>query len=173
MITACGATASDIRLPDQLHGIDGLIIPGGESTTIVKLLITYDFIGAIESFAQSGKPIWGTCAGAIILAKRIDGHDNLLLGLIDIDISRNAYGRQVDSREAEVEIAFSPPCSFNAVFIRAPVITDTGPDVAVLATYQGNAILARQTNILVSTFHPELTDNRLIHEYFLNMADIA
>ncbi|MBN2569165.1 MAG: pyridoxal 5'-phosphate synthase glutaminase subunit PdxT [Deltaproteobacteria bacterium] len=169
MIHSCGAAATEVRLPDQLSEIDGLIIPGGESTTISKLLIKYDFPGEIKKMALSGKPVFGTCAGAILMAARIDGNRNSLLNLIDIDISRNAYGRQINSREAEVKVTASTPFLFNAVFIRAPVINHTEPDVTVLGTYNGKAVLARQHNVLVCTFHPELTDDSRIHQYYLNM----
>ncbi len=173
MIQSCGANASEIRLPDQLRKVDGLIIPGGESTTISKLLIEYGFPKEIEKFALSGKTIFGTCAGAILMARRIDGHNDSLLNLVDIDISRNAYGRQVDSRESEVEITMAHSFTFHAVFIRAPVIQYTGPDVAVLGTYKDKAVLVRQENILISTFHPELSGDRRIHDYFLTMVRSA
>jgi len=169
MIHSCGATATEVRLPDELSEIDGLIIPGGESTTISKLLIKYDFPDEIKKMALSGKPVFGTCAGAILLAARIDGNRNPLLNLIDIDISRNAYGRQINSHEAEVKITVSTPFFFNAIFIRAPVINHTEPGVTVLGTHKGKAVLVRQQNILVCTFHPELTDDTRIHQYYLNM----
>jgi len=169
MIRSCGAAATEVRLPEQLSEIDGLIIPGGESTTISKLLIKYDFPGEIKKMSLSGRPVFGTCAGAILLAARIDGNRNSLLNLIDIDISRNAYGRQINSHEAEVKVAASNPFFFNALFIRAPVINHTGPDVTVLGTHKGKAVLARQHNVLVCTFHPELTDDSRIHQYYLNM----
>jgi len=173
MVRTCGADTSEIRLPEQLGDCDGLIIPGGESTTIAKLIIEYAFTGAIETFARSGRPIFGTCAGAILMASRIEGNRNSLFNLIDIDISRNAYGRQVDSREAAVEITTSHSFTFNAVFIRAPVIRDTGTAVTVLSHYRERAIMACQDNMLVATFHPELSGDSRIHQYFLDMVRSA
>jgi 5'-phosphate synthase pdxT subunit len=170
MIRACGAEAIEARLPVHCSDIDGLVIPGGESTTISKLIVEYDMIDAIRDCASSGKPIFGTCAGAILLADRLEGKKQSLLNLIDIDMTRNAYGRQIQSREAEVSLAFSPATPFHAVFIRAPIITAAGPGVTPLSSYHNRPILARQGTILVSTFHPELTDDTRIHRYFLHMA---
>ena len=170
MIANCGCEAVEVRLPHQCGDLDGLIIPGGESTTISKLIDEYDMRDAIRSCASSGKPIFGTCAGAILLADRQNGKKRKFLNLIDIDITRNAYGRQIDSRETDIRLAFSTSTPFHAVFIRAPVITETGPGVTELSFYNGSVILARQDNILVSTFHPELTCDDRIHRYFLEMA---
>ena len=169
MIRACGNDAIEVRLPDHCLEIGGLIIPGGESTTIAKLIVEYDMRNAINSLASAGKPIFGTCAGAILLAKRQDGKKQNFLDLIYIDITRNAYGRQIDSRESDVPLKFSAWTPFHAVFIRAPIITAIGPCVTELSSYNSNVILARQDNILVSTFHPELTDDARIHRYFLEM----
>lgn len=159
----------EIRLPSQLQDIDGLIIPGGESTTISKLIIEYNFPDKIKEFSSSGKPIFGTCAGSILLADKIEGKRQEFLNLIDIDIRRNAYGRQVSSREVELDIEFLGPEPFMAIFIRAPIIEGMGPDVIPLAYYKDKVVLARQDNILVSTFHPELTRDARIHGYFLDM----
>lgn len=170
MLRDCGADAMEVRLPDHCGEIDGLIIPGGESTTISKLIVEYDLRDAIRTFAFSGKPIFGTCAGAILLANRQDGKKQDFLNLINIDITRNAYGRQIDSRETDVDLAFSNSTPFHAVFIRAPIITTVGPGVTELSSYNKSVILARQNTILVSTFHPELTGDTRIHRYFLDMA---
>lgn len=169
MIRACGEDAIEVKLPDHCREVDGLIIPGGESTTISKLIVEYDMLNAIRTFASSGKPIFGTCAGAILLATRENGKKRKFLNLIDIDITRNAYGRQIDSREFDVQLTFSAWTPFHAVFIRAPIITAIGPGVTELSSYGNSIILARQDNILVSTFHPELTDDTRIHRYFLEM----
>jgi len=168
----CGCRTVEIRSPEQLEQIDGLVIPGGESTTMVKLIEKYNFRGSLDVFFRAGKPIFGTCAGLILLAKHVKAF-NLNLGYIDISVDRNAYGRQVDSFEQEVELDLGQPSgavkNFNAVFIRAPVIKGTGENIQVLSRLDGNVILARQENILVCAFHPELTGDLRIHSYFLDM----
>ncbi len=171
MLRALGAEAVEIRLPSEVDEVDGLIIPGGESTTMRKLMDDYRLVGPLREFAASGKPLFGTCAGLIVMAERLGGRRQELLNLIDIDVERNAYGRQVDSREADIsgEALGSEP--FHAVFIRAPRILSTGPGVEPLARYRDQVVLARQRNILVATFHPELTGDSRIHELFLRMFD--
>jgi pyridoxal 5'-phosphate synthase pdxT subunit len=169
MLRKNGITAVEVRLPSQLAEIDALIIPGGESTTITKLMREYGFPGKIKEFASSGKPVFGTCAGAIVLAGKVNGRRQMLLDLIDMNVRRNAYGRQIESREVDLAIDFLGKKPFRAVFIRAPQIMKIGPDVEPLATYQGRVILARCKNILVSTFHPELTGDARIHLYFVKM----
>jgi 5'-phosphate synthase pdxT subunit len=171
MLKTCGAEGREVRLPSQIEGIDGLIIPGGESTTISKLMREYDFPGSIRSLAVSGRPIFGTCAGLIVLADRIEGQKQELLNLIDLDVRRNAYGRQILSREVDLSMPFLGVDAFRAVFIRAPVILETGSKVQTLATYQERVIVARQNNILVSSFHPELTGDLRMHSYFLALAE--
>lgn len=170
MIRMCGEEAREIRLPEELDGIDALIMPGGESTTISKLMVEYGFPGKLKSFVKSGKPVMGTCAGLILLAASQQGRKQKLLNLIDIDVKRNAYGRQIESREVNIDIPAIGPPPFHAVFIRAPQVESAGPKVEVLATYQGKIVLARQKNILICCFHPELTDDTRIHKLFLNMA---
>jgi pyridoxal 5'-phosphate synthase pdxT subunit len=171
-VRKCGAKAIGIKFPEQLEAIDGLIIPGGESTTIVKLMDKYCFKPALQKFVKSGKPVFGTCAGLILLAKKVRDFD-FGLGYIDITVDRNAYGRQVDSFEQKIEIRLEEDIrnskQFDAVFIRAPIITDAGKNVQVLSELNGYVILARENNVLVSTFHPELTGNLSIHSYFLDM----
>jgi len=169
MIAGLGIDSVEVRLPEKLDTVDALIIPGGESTTIAKLLITYEFLPAIRNFASAGKPIFGTCAGAILLAGKQAGQKQYLLNLIDVDIARNAYGRQIHSREAAVDLLFSPSVPFHAIFIRAPIMNTIGEDVIVLGRYRNDIVLARQNNILISTFHPELTPDDRIHRYFLDM----
>jgi pyridoxal 5'-phosphate synthase pdxT subunit len=152
-----GAEPVEVRLPEHLDGLDGLIIPGGESTAITRLMALYDLDDAIRDF---DRPIFGTCAGMIVL-----GRDHL--GLADFRVQRNAFGRQVHSFEADLDIGHGDE-PVRAVFIRAPWIEETGPDVEVLAEVDGHPVLARQGRILVAAFHPELTDDTRIHELFLN-----
>lgn len=169
MFRRCGTDTEEIRLPEELTGMEGLAIPGGESTTILKLIDRYGLRDPLAAFAASGRPILGTCAGAIVLSRTHSSAGIPCLDLIDIHTVRNAYGRQVDSRETPIELSFSPEEPFNALFIRAPVIAETGTAVTVLAHYRDTAVLARQNNILVATFHPELTRDARIHRYFLAM----
>ena len=171
MLRSLGAEAVEIRLPAGLDEVDGLIIPGGESTTMRKLMADYGLVAPIREFAASGRPVFGTCAGLIVMADRLGGRRQELLNLIDIDVERNAYGRQVDSRETDLDGELFGTKPFHAVFIRAPQILGTGPGVEPLARYQGQVVLARQKNILVAAFHPELTDDTRIHELFLRMVD--
>jgi 5'-phosphate synthase pdxT subunit len=152
-----GAEPVEVRLPKELAGIDGLIIPGGESTAITRLMRLYGLDEALRGF---GGPIFGTCAGMIVL-------DREHLGLADIRAARNAFGRQVHSFEADVDIGHGDE-PVRAVFIRAPWIEDAGPDVEILAEVDGHPVLARDGRILVAAFHPELTDDTRIHELFLN-----
>ena len=169
MFEKCGIDSIEVRLPHQLDEVNGLVIPGGESTTMVNLLGESSFVNDLKAFAAAGNPIFGTCAGAILLADRKDGHPQDLLNLIDIDITRNAYGRQIDSREVPIRLSFSDSTPFRGIFIRAPIIQAVGPDVIPLGFYQDKVILARQGIILVSTFHPELTADVRVHRYFIDM----
>ena len=167
----CGIKTMEIRFPEQLDEIDGLVIPGGESTTIYKLLEKYRFRPALEKFFRSGKPIFGTCAGLVLLAKKVTGED-FGYGFIDIEVDRNAYGRQVDSFESSLEFLEEENLnhdSFNAVFIRAPIVRKTGKKVDVLIKLNGSTVLAKEENILVCAFHPELTDDLRVHRYFIDM----
>lgn len=167
-IEACGAEGVPIKRTHQLDEIDGLIIPGGESTTIGKLMREYGFIDAIREFSAARKPIFGTCAGLIVIAERITGQDWAHLELMDITVSRNAFGRQRESFETDLEVK-GIEGKVRAVFIRAPLITEAGPDVDVLSTYNGQIVAARQGHLLATSFHPELTDDVRIHGYFLDM----
>lgn len=170
-IRECGASAVEVRFPEQLEHIDGLIIPGGESTTINKLLKEYNFREALDKFHKEGKPIFGTCAGLIILAKNIKG-EGRGLDYIDIDVIRNAYGRQVDSFEEPIDINLDggkKRIKFKSVFIRAPKIISTGRNVKIMAHLNGEAVLARNDNVIVSAFHPELTGDLRLHKFFINM----
>jgi 5'-phosphate synthase pdxT subunit len=168
-VRACGAIGMPVRDADLLDHIAGLIIPGGESTTVGRLMDRYGLTEPIRRHIEAGLPVYGTCTGAILLAKEIIGSDQTRIGLMDIAIERNAYGRQIDSFEADIAIPTIGDPPFRAVFIRAPIIRRCGKDVEVLALCEGNAVLAREKNILVSTFHPELTDDLRIHRYFLQV----
>jgi 5'-phosphate synthase pdxT subunit len=167
-----GVKAVQVRLPEQLEGLDGLIIPGGESTTIGKVARRWGLLEPLQAFAQSGRPLWGTCAGMILLAKHVtDGSaDQPLLSLMNITVRRNAFGRQVDSFETDLEIAALGDEPFHAVFIRAPFIEQIGEGVEVLARLEDGTIVAtRQGNLLATAFHPELTGDDRFHRYFLQM----
>lgn len=167
-ITAAGAEGVSIKRVEQLDSIDGLIIPGGESTTIGKLMRKYGFIDAIRDFSASGKPLFGTCAGLIVLAKEIASGEEAHLGLMDIKVARNAFGRQRESFETKLVIkGIEEP--IRAVFIRAPLILEVGKGVDVLSTYNEEIVTARQGNLLVASYHPELTDDYRLHQYFVEM----
>ena len=158
----------DVRRPDQLDDIDALVIPGGESTTIGKLALHYGFIPKLRSRVAEGMAIWGTCAGAIFIARDVPGHPHPLAELMDIKVRRNAFGRQRDSFEADLTVPVLGPAPFHAVFIRAPLIESVGPGVEVLSVLEdGTIVAARQEKLLVTSFHPELTHDGRFHEYFL------
>ena len=158
MLRAAGADVVEVRLPEQLDGLDGLVIPGGESTTILRLASLYGLDEAIRSF---GAPVFGTCAGMILV-------DRAHLGLADLEVDRNAYGRQVASFEADLALE-GEERPFRGVFIRAPRVRELGPDVEVLAELDGEPVLLRDGRVLVASFHPELTDDSRIHERFLEL----
>ena len=159
---------TEIRKSEQLKDVDGLIIPGGESTTLIKLLQAFDMIQAIKEFHKSGKGIFGTCAGSILVAKEIENSGQFRFGFIDITVVRNGYGRQVDSFEEDLFVSELGKEPLHAVFIRAPRITRCGTGISVLAEKEGSILIAREKNVLVTTFHPELTDDPRIHKYFVD-----
>jgi 5'-phosphate synthase pdxT subunit len=174
---------TEVRLPEHLEGLDGLIIPGGESTTIGQVAQRWGLLEPVRTFAQSGRPLWGTCAGMILMAKEVvDGASGQpLLGLMDIAVRRNAFGRQVDSFEADLDVPAlgAPPFSkaqgrpFHAVFIRAPLIERVGKGAEVLARLENETVVAvRQGNLLATAFHPELTDDDRFHRYFLDVGSL-
>lgn len=166
--TRAGAEAVLVRLPRDLEGTAGLIIPGGESTTIGMLMEEYGLIDAILQRTQEGRyPIYGTCAGLILMAKSVIGKSPARLGLMDIEASRNAYGRQVASFEVPLDIPVLGDEPFPAVFIRAPKIHQLGSSVTPLASYQDEVVMAESGPYLVSSFHPEMTQDIRIHQYFL------
>jgi len=159
-----GARAIEVRTAEQLAQSDGLIIPGGESTTMLKLLDLENLTEAVRKFGES-KPIYGTCAGAILLAREVTRPSQASLDLMDIAVERNGYGRQIDSRIAKV--AVNGGGEFEAVFIRAPIIRKVGPDARILASYQGDPVWVEQGRHMVTTFHPELTDDPRVHQRFV------
>src|SRR5581483_9212087 len=176
MLRELGADAVEVRLPEQLRDLDGLIIPGGESTTIGKIATQYGLIEPLRRMAAQGKPIWGTCAGMIVLARDV-GMRQPLVGVMDVQVKRNAFGRQVDSFEADLDIPAinngdggSPSQKpFHAIFIRAPLMESVGNGVKVLAKLDdGTIVAARQGNLLATSFHPELTHDPRFHKYFIN-----
>ncbi len=165
-----GAEVVEVRLPEQLADLDGLIIPGGESTTMGKLMAAYALEEPIREFARSGKPLWGTCAGMIVIAKDIEASHQPKLGLMDITVSRNAFGRQVDSFEQDIDVPALGGEPFPAVFIRAPLLLKVGDGVQVLARLSdGRMVAAEEGPLLVTAFHPELTPDTRFHEHFLDM----
>ena len=174
MLQRIGVDVCQVRLPQQLDGLDGLIIPGGESTTIGKLAVQYGLMAPMRAMAAAGKPLWGTCAGMIFMAKDV-GRDQPLLGLMDVNVQRNAFGRQVDSFETHLDVpAIATPensHAFHAIFIRAPLIESVGDNVEVLARLDnGDIVAARQGHLLVTSFHPELSGDDRFHRYFVSLA---
>jgi len=161
-----------VRLPQELVGLDGLIIPGGESTSISKLMLSYNLTNEIRNLAKNGLPIFGTCAGMILLATKISGLDVEPLGLMDIAIRRNAFGRQRESFETELSIPVLGEKPFPGIFIRAPVIEQVNSGVEILARLADDTSVAvRQGKLLASAFHPELTSDLRFHQYFLDIVD--
>jgi len=164
----CGAQSMEIRTPTQLAEVDGLVIPGGESTAIGKLMRQYGLDKAIQDRFAAGMPIWGTCAGMILLAREVADSDQFRLGLMDIRVKRNAFGRQIESFEADLEIAGIG--TTRGIFIRAPYVEKTWGEARVLATYEDKIVAVQQGDKLLSTaFHPELTEGGEIHRYFLSL----
>lgn len=169
MLNRIGVPNLQVRKPDDLNGVDALIIPGGESTTIGRLMERYGLDEAIRACAHQGMPIYGTCAGMILLAKEIIDSSQPRLGLMDIAVRRNAFGRQRES--FEVDLPFDGlPHLIRAVFIRAPIVERVGKHGLVLSEFEGKIVAVRQSNLLATAFHPELTDDESVHRYFLQMA---
>ena len=164
-----GAEVVEVRLAEHLEGLAGVVIPGGESTTVTKLMSAYGFDTALKDFYDQGGAVWGTCAGAIVIAADVVGRPaQLKLSLLDISVDRNAYGRQRASFEVDVDVE-GFDTDFRAVFIRAPRITRAAPNVDILASYGPDPVLVRQGRVLASVFHPELSEDDRIHQYFLEM----
>jgi len=165
MLADAGATPVEVRTSDELASVDCLVIPGGESTTIAKLAHLGGMVQAVRARAAGGMPIFGTCAGMIVLAERVEGGEPLF-GLFDITVRRNAYGRQVESFETDLDVK-GIDHRVRGVFIRAPWVQDIGPDVSVLAEHEGRPVVLEQGNLLVASFHPELVAETALHEYLL------
>lgn len=171
-LEAAGADAVAVKRVEQLDELQGLVIPGGESTTIGKLMRKYGFMDAIRSFSAQGKPLFGTCAGLIVLADHIEGQEDAHLKLMNMTVARNAFGRQRESFETDLDVkGISEP--IRAVFIRAPLIKSVGDGVDVLSTYNDEIVTARQGTLLAASYHPELTDDYRLHAYFLEMVKEA
>lgn len=164
-----GARVVEVRRRRDLEGLDALIIPGGESTTIGKLMVSYHLLEPVEKLGRGGLPIFGTCAGLVMLATSVVEGGQPLLGLMDLKARRNAFGRQVKSFETDLELPVLGEKPFHGIFIRAPWIEKAGPQVEILASCEGHAVAARQDKLLVTAFHPELTDDLRLHQLFLDM----
>ncbi len=175
ILARIGVEPVEVRLPGELEGLDGLILPGGESTTIGQVAERWGLLEPIRAFARSGRPLWGTCAGMVLMAKEVvDGVSGQpRLELMDVVVRRNAFGRQVDSFEVGLEVPALGEEPFHAVFIRAPRIERVGKEVEILARLEDGAVVAvRQGNLLATAFHPELTDDDRFHRYFLGLASV-
>ncbi len=169
ILAKCGIETVLIRKPEEMANIDGLIIPGGESTTMGKLMQKDNLYSMILEKINQGMPVFGTCAGMIMMSKDISGYDQYSLGLMDITIRRNGFGRQVDSFEADLQIDALGKVPFPGVFIRAPYVESVRPNVGILAEHDGKIVMVRQGNFLGAAFHPELTDDLRVHLYFKQM----
>ena len=175
LLESLGADVKEIRLPDQLDEVDGLIIPGGESTTIVQLIDIYNMREKLrERVLNEGMPTWGTCAGMIVMAQKLSDHRPDPLKLMNIEVSRNAFGRQVDSFETDLEVEDMDGPPYHAVFIRAPVVDTIGEGVRIISSLDdGRPVAVRQGHMLATAFHPELTNDPRMHKLFLQMVDEA
>jgi pyridoxal 5'-phosphate synthase pdxT subunit len=169
MLASLGAATLLIRTAADLDTIDAVIIPGGESTTIGKLMNAFGVLEPLRRRILAGMPVFGTCAGLILLAPQIQDENQFRLGVLDIEVERNAYGRQVDSFEADIVIPFAGEPPVRGVFIRAPMVTRVDQSIEILARFEDQPVLLRKDNILAASFHPELTDDTRIHAYFLSM----
>lgn len=170
-LAEAGAAAVEVRKPEELEGLDGLVLPGGESTTILRFLEKRHFFSALKDYCTQ-HPVFGTCAGAILLAREVINPAQHSLGLLDAVVERNAYGRQIDSSILVADSSL-PGGPLEMVFIRAPRILETGPGVEVLARREGNPVLVKQGNIMAATFHPELSTDRRVHRAFVQAVDAA
>jgi 5'-phosphate synthase pdxT subunit len=173
-LDAAGATPLRVKRRDQLDAVDGLIVPGGESTTIGKLLDRFELLAPVTERALSGMPLWGTCAGLILMARDVTGREDAphRLRVLDVTVRRNAYGRQTESFETDLDVV-GLDAPFRAVFIRAPVIEEAAPAVEVLARFNEKPVLVRSGSMLASSFHPEMTGDCRVHEMFVDMAKTA
>ncbi len=168
-----GVQAVPVKSKEDLGRVDGLIIPGGESTTVMKLLDRFELAEPVIARTREGMPLWGTCMGMIVVARDVTGTQQPTLGLMDISVRRNAFGRQNESAEVSLPIPVLGGKNFPAVFIRAPWVERAGRAVEVLAERDGRAVMVRQENMLATSFHPELSGDRRVHEYFMRMVSDA
>jgi 5'-phosphate synthase pdxT subunit len=166
-LDAAGARAVEVRTAAQLAAVDGLVVPGGESTTVIRLLERFELDAPLIAAVRDGLPFWGTCMGMIVAAHEVVGLEQRTLDLIDIAVRRNAFGRQVASAEVPLDIPVLGTEPFPAIFIRAPWIERAGPGVDVLATHEGHGVFVRQGNVMGTSFHPELTGDDRVHRYFV------
>jgi len=169
-IEACGAEAVLVKRAEDLNGIDGLILPGGESTTMRRLIDLYGMMNPLRIFAKEGHPMFGTCAGLILLASSLVDYDQPHLGVMDVKVERNSFGRQVDSFEAHLSIKDVAE-DFLAIFIRAPHITEVGPSTEILCEHEGRIVMAQDGQFLGCSFHPELTDDHRVTAYFVKLVE--
>lgn len=171
MLDSIGVESREVRLPEELENLDGLIIPGGESTTIVQLIDIYGLRAPLVEKANKGLAVWGTCAGMIVIAKNLNDKRPNPLGLMDIEVSRNAFGRQIDSFETDLDINGINGPPMHAIFIRAPLVTQIGSGVEILAEVgEGKPVAVKQNRVLATSFHPELTADARMHSMFVNIA---
>lgn len=173
ILEALGANTRLVKRDFHLDGLDGIVVPGGESTTMGKLLREYELLEPIRNRAQQGFPVFGTCAGMIVMAKEIQGAEEPHLAIMDMEVNRNSFGRQRESFEANLDIPALGSDPFPAVFIRAPHVVSVGPEVKVLCEYHNRIVAAQQNNLLALSFHPELTGDYRLHQHFMDMVDVA
>ena len=169
MLDGLGVDTVLVRNPGELADLDGLVIPGGESTTIGKLIKAFGVLEPLKRRIADGLPVFGTCAGLILLAPNVNEKNQFRLGVLNIEVERNAYGRQVDSFEADIDVPALGSKPVRGVFIRAPIVKNVHNGVDILARFEGTPVLLRQDHILAASFHPELTDDPRLHRYFLSM----
>jgi len=170
LLISMGADVRYIRSANELEEVGALVLPGGESTTIGKLLVRFEMMEPLRARIEAGMPVFGTCAGAILLAKEIEGSSQDRVGVMNIRVARNAYGRQIESFEADLQIDSMKGEPMRAVFIRAPIITEIGANVEVVVNFEGSPVVVRQGALLATTFHPELTGDNRLHRLFLDLA---
>ena len=171
VLESLGAVPVRVKTRSDLDRVDGLIVPGGESTTVIRLLDRFELAEPLVARVRGGMPLWGTCMGMIVAANDVVELDQRTLGLIDISVRRNAFGRQLASEEALLDVPALGPEPLHAIFIRAPWIERSGPGVAVLATHKGHGVFVREGNVMGTSFHPELTRDPRVHAYFLRMLE--
>jgi pyridoxal 5'-phosphate synthase pdxT subunit len=173
MIERCGAAALSVKTPEQIKAVDALIIPGGESTTVGAMLERFNLQKPLLDRVKKGMPVWGTCMGMIVMAEKVTGSSQPTLGLLHIEVKRNAFGRQIESAEVPLEIAGLTGKPFPGVFIRSPWIESAKDKAKIIATLDGKGVMVRQGNLLGTSFHPELTDDPRVHKMFLEMVGQA